>query len=628
MSIAAIMLALPDFFSRPLGPSLNVVIARRAVRGRMRPRRTSSKDRTSPSENEMGQLQKAYTGRYAFKGIRGRKQSEEKGSRPKADMDQSGQSLVVLEASTSSMPSSLHNWNKIDSLTPELKRRAQKKWSTSVKVEQYRMEPPPGMAFGAIGSYHWPAEEFPPYELLGRSHEALDPIRISCECFVMYDRGKKVFRVMGTIENVQRALQLIRNTFLQLAARTIINTRLYLLHWPDASALPSHVKLLQHIPPASREKPLGTEVWQSPCATGIETAGSNEYPGEYQTALSYDFLRRAVLRMLQRLHYHRGAISMRLTLGTLVVDQFRRLPEGRDLELGYKLDEYLDMIKQSQFKARVTEAILLTSIHEVKPLYSAAFTFADPLGDFNYAIDWKDTGVETKIPEYRAEPRGWTRLEAFAKEPRALLDITLTNLSVGSCTDTETAHTAAIDNPNAASSWRFGIDTNSPVPAASLPPHLMKFAEGVNCDIRTATINPNDDFVVCAKLPSLMRIRQCISYSYRIVDSDYTLKLMSFQDRIKDRDTQKMDTYEPRWNLEICRPEWEAMFKENERLEAGQSTSWADDTEAWFPCDIGSHTPDKDDGFAQLMVKLQRVETVVRSSWSSRASSGENSEGT
>nr|POE47577.1 hypothetical protein CFP56_00908 [Quercus suber] len=253
------------------------------------------------------------------------------------------------------MPSKSHKWNKIDSLTPELRRRAVKKWDKSVKVEQYRMEPPPGMAFGAIGSFHWPAAEYPPDDVFGLLHEALDPIRMSCKCFVLYNRATELFRIIGTVANVQLALQLMRKTFFQLAARSISNIRLYLLHWPNASAMPTHVKLIRHEPVAIRgDSPPGSV--KSPCAAGRDLTRLDVLPGEDQTASSHNSLRKALMQILPKLHYHRGTISMRLTLGTLVTEQFRRLPENGHEEVGYKLDEYVGMIRESQFKGSVTEA--------------------------------------------------------------------------------------------------------------------------------------------------------------------------------------------------------------------------------------------------------------------------------
>nr|POE47578.1 hypothetical protein CFP56_00909 [Quercus suber] len=255
----------------------------------------------------------------------------------------------------------------------------------------------------------------------------------------------------------------------------------------------------------------------------------------------------------------------------------------------------------------------LTSIHAVKPVYSATFTFSDPVGDFRYTIDWIDTGVISTPPEYNAIPRGWIRLEAHATQPRALLDITLTSLSIGSSTTVGNADGAAAENLNAASSWRFGIDTSFTVPQSQVPSDLTNFVDRIRFDSLNAAEYPNHDFVVCADFPSLTSIRQCTSHSYRIAGSDYSLEVMQFQDRITNRAKHSIDAYEPRVSIAIRRPDWEAMFEENERLVVGQGTRWADDMETWFPCDSGPNASDRGDGFMQLMEKLQRVAKVVRS---------------
>lgn len=246
-------------------------------------------------------------------------------------------------------------WNKQNSLTPELRRREEKKWLQSVKVEKYRMHPPPDMVFGAIGSFHWLAAEFRPEEMFGPEYEVLDPIRMDCKCVVVYDGEKNLFRVMGTRKKVQEALQRIRMVESQLAARMISNVRLYSLHWPDATAMPTHVKLVEHELPAIMDRP-SDDFLQSPRANCGDAGGSDVLPGSKQTSLSYRFLGGAMLQMISRLHFHRGTLVMRFRLGTLVATQFRKLPGDAHLNIGYKLGEYVDMIRESQFRGHVTQA--------------------------------------------------------------------------------------------------------------------------------------------------------------------------------------------------------------------------------------------------------------------------------
>ena len=132
---------------------------------------------------------------------------------------------------------------KVVSLTPVLRERAEKAWKKEVKKAKFRQYPPPHQPFGAIGSFHWPVQEYRPDEILGTNYEALDPIRMDCSCYVLFVKDRSIFQVMGKGGDVQKGLLRLRGTCFQIAARQITPLRSYLLHWPNVSHLPGHVRL-------------------------------------------------------------------------------------------------------------------------------------------------------------------------------------------------------------------------------------------------------------------------------------------------------------------------------------------------------------------------------------------------
>lgn len=259
----------------------------------------------------------------------------------------------------------------------------------------------------------------------------------------------------------------------------------------------------------------------------------------------------------------------------------------------------------------VPDNLMVTSLQDVKPVYSAVYTFADPSGDLRYTINWKEMDSDSVRPEFDAIPRGWVRLDLDTREPRALFDVALTNLSVGSLTDLNAATSVALTNLNAASSWRFGIDAYPPA-VTGVPKDLNKFVKAICFDAKRA-LDLDLQFALCGDQPNLKRIQQRITYAYRIMDSDYTLEITHFQDRVRNRKDGSATLYESRWSVEVFRSEWETMFGQNERLTVGKGTTWADDGSTWFPADLGPTTPVDGDGFQQLMEKLQKIERVVRS---------------
>lgn len=114
---------------------------------------------------------------------------------------------------------------KLSSMTPALRQREENRWKRMVQKERYRQHPPVNMAFGAIGTFHWPMKDYAPKEILGPNYEALDPIRMSCSCYVVWQ--KNAFQIMGkSMEKVKAALLLLKRTIFQIAAKQLPTTRM------------------------------------------------------------------------------------------------------------------------------------------------------------------------------------------------------------------------------------------------------------------------------------------------------------------------------------------------------------------------------------------------------------------
>lgn len=109
---------------------------------------------------------------------------------------------------------------KVQSWTPVLQERAEKRWKREVQRQRFRQHPPPDMAFGAIGTFHWPVKEYNPQEILGTNYEALDPIRMDCACYVVWKKNS--FQVMGrNMETIKAATLRLRRTVFQIAAKQL-----------------------------------------------------------------------------------------------------------------------------------------------------------------------------------------------------------------------------------------------------------------------------------------------------------------------------------------------------------------------------------------------------------------------
>ncbi|KAK4547295.1 hypothetical protein LTR36_000950 [Oleoguttula mirabilis] len=241
---------------------------------------------------------------------------------------------------------------RIVSLTPKLREREEKRWIREVTRQRYRQHPPPDMAFQAIASFHWPTQEHKPEEMLGASHEALDPVRMDCACYVVFSKERSIFRVMGKAVDVQAGLQRLRATCFQIASRQLNPVRTYLLRWRQGAQIPLYLYLKEHSRPAilAPEDPVADK------PSGRSPAGEGTHPDEarsryagIQTVLNFERLRSLIFKTLRKMHYYRGSVQMRIRLGTFLVTQYRE-PQGGS----YELEEWESMIVQSQFEGKVT----------------------------------------------------------------------------------------------------------------------------------------------------------------------------------------------------------------------------------------------------------------------------------
>ncbi|KAK5120969.1 hypothetical protein LTR85_005753 [Meristemomyces frigidus] len=516
---------------------------------------------------------------------------------------------------------------RIVSLTPKLRERKEKRWSREVTRQRYRQHPPPDMAFQAIGSFHWPVQEYRPEEILGSSYEALDPIRMECACYVVFSKERSVFRIMGRAAEVQAGLQRLRKTCFQIAARQVNPVRTYLVGWANGGKVPQYIYLKDHDPPAilSPEDAMVEKPRHSPVGEGTDEERTKY--AAVQTGLSVERLRSLMFRTLRKLHYYRGSMSMRIRLGTFLVVQYREPQYGL-----YELGEYESMVQQSQFEGQVTPELgdpatentllkafqqsrdlitpsdaVVAELGDVKPVYSVIFTFADEVGNLRLVVEWQEAqDVFNMKTSFEQLSRKWTRLERDIDTPTSLLDVSLTDLTTGSA-------------------WQFDVLATQAVDESRLPQQLVDFAHNLQFDPAVAKKQSTDRlFVRVSPHATLRSVQQRISYRYTITNSDFKLELSRFQDRMYTGRVSSVTStglpkvHEPRWSLSVYRTEWDTMFSQNERLPVGEQTTWQDDVATWFPYDVGpgsSILANGDDGagWGQLMEKLVRIEALVQS---------------
>jgi hypothetical protein len=238
------------------------------------------------------------------------------------------------------------------SLLPRQRSAEEKRWNREVMRQRFRREPPIGMLFGAIGTFHWPVKEFQPHELLGNSYEAFDPIRMDCSCYVIYNQDISGFKVMGEAGAVKAALLRIRKACFQITARQIAPVRRYFLHLHEAE-VSSHVTLLlyEHIKrigataTTTQDHPgYSPQAWYETDLDATEQQQHRE-----MSTRDVKIAGKTIMLMIAKLHYYRGHLKLRVRLGTFLAMEYRATENGK-----YTIDDFREMIQQSQFVGQVT----------------------------------------------------------------------------------------------------------------------------------------------------------------------------------------------------------------------------------------------------------------------------------
>jgi hypothetical protein len=232
------------------------------------------------------------------------------------------------------------------SLLPAQRTAAERRWHRDVARQKFRHPPPLGSRFGSIGTFRWPAEDFRPEDVLGSSFEVLDPIRMECSCYIVYEAAITSFQVMGSQNDVMAALARIKKVCFQLAARQVPGYCKYFLHFERDEVVSERV-LLAPYQVTEIIRPAGVTARpaeKAPTGDGAATVDMSAV-----SVKSIETVKKAFFRTIGRLHYYLGPLSLRIRLGTFLATQYMEPDNGF-----YELDNFLEMIKQSQFEGEFT----------------------------------------------------------------------------------------------------------------------------------------------------------------------------------------------------------------------------------------------------------------------------------
>ena len=245
---------------------------------------------------------------------------------------------------------------------------------------------------------------------------------------------------------------------------------------------------------------------------------------------------------------------------------------------------------------------------DVKPVYTAIFTFADEAGDLQLIKTWcemADTSAKTSL--FEETTRKWTRLDRDASTPTPLLDVNIIDI-------------------DATLAWKISVRSQHCVNERRLSKALVDFSYSIQIEPELARKQTIDKAFVTYRAygVKLKSLQLRISYHFDIrtgegMVTDYALNVTRFQDRVFAHDQEKVAAvaepvaYEPRWALNVYRNEWATKFAVNESFKVGEVADWDDDIETWFPKNPRRVAAEsKLSGMEHFMEHLHRIAKVVR----------------
>ena len=243
-------------------------------------------------------------------------------------------------------------WAKIKAMPSDKKQQMIDDMIQAARIRKmYRLPPPPGTHFPAVGLFLWPSKERDPQQVLGMACEALDDIRFDQKVWILFVRKATVFRVLGdNPKNVEIAVERIRGVFCEVAAKRRRPTKMVLLQPPSEElaatkivANENHDLINRQVTVKRLEANKGIQVFLGGAAPNSKFREMWKTKREILTRANDTYVRKVLEQGLQDLPYFIGHVRMRVYIGKMVLFGYRRAKDGV-----YSILDFGEMVRNSQ----------------------------------------------------------------------------------------------------------------------------------------------------------------------------------------------------------------------------------------------------------------------------------------
>ncbi|KAF2084435.1 hypothetical protein K490DRAFT_59583 [Saccharata proteae CBS 121410] len=483
-------------------------------------------------------------------------------------------------------------WAKVWAFDAAVEKRIQRRIEREEKRQDFRRIPDPDPEGESTyrRPFGWPSDiDYSPMQCLGTNLEALDPIRMEFEVYINYASAAvaPVLLVQGeSMSLIEQAVVRLGGVGAQLDARSFEPDTEFFLNIPyfsDTEAVKfPWVNMHDYWNPAliaGGESPEDSRGMVPTLTKPMPRPLAGKVDEEAVDEPLVKRLMHTVSETCQYLPAYRGSMRMRITLGTLVLQNYRRFPIEDNP--GYPLNDFYDMMGSHQVEGHVTrelgdkileEQVLqrcfkakgllfpqiagISSLADIQPVYTASFVIDNPNGK-------GDLFMDATLSDYEGvstvENRRWWRLENNCDEMTQLLDANLVNVSHGTA-------------------WHFGLESGNPVDEAALSLDYRVFGHSLKLDLDAAKDMTKSEFVIyqddgVLQIP-VKEVLQRRCWRFNTKAGEWVLEVARVNKTVL-RPGEEPLHWEPRWTVNFWHNDWDQHLMQNARLEIGMKARWA-----------------------------------------------------
>ncbi|KAL9044534.1 MAG: hypothetical protein Q9214_002335 [Letrouitia sp. 1 TL-2023] len=467
---------------------------------------------------------------------------------------------------------------------------------------RYQQVPEENQQFSFSGFFLWPNTGAQATDLFGPSCEAFDPVRVSCEAYMVFDHRRSVFQIHSNkgAQNVQNVIARIEMAMKEYLARDQKPVSMLLVEPPTEADWCADVETVP-----------GPLLGSPPISTKLAVLGQSLIPTEVlgwkeESRKTHDEYRlrmqEEVYNCILRLRYYRGHISIRVQLGTFALVKFL-WPEA------VKSVPWKTFAKNIQLPG--TKGVMTRDLQ----LNLAPQEIIDKFKNAsNVVLPW-GTGDPTNQPI----PAKYV-VVFYMRHPKNSSEVVLLEMESNEVDGTEEtleSVKAVWKKAGKGDVWRQPspleismLRLSSPLDPSRITPSMQEFVRKVKFRKAPEGTRPEVTgykvFTYTPVIP-IIGFEQKMALKFRVnAYNNYALELSRYDEYHGPNPNFPSST---KWAAVLYNPEWDLHLAQNAKCEIGQAAAWSETVQpsAFFPPSYTTSSQDPNAGFEDFLGNMSKV---------------------